>query len=706
MTTVLVLGAGGSAAANVIDALRRAGSRLPDRRRRRVPREAAPVARRRTGRRAARRRRRIRRRRSRAQSSGGRATSCTRSPIPEVLAIGAARDRIGARTYLPPQDVLELAGDKLRFAEQMRDGGRRGARGRDLRVGRERRRHHRRAVAEARARLGTGTRRRRRARVAPGPDRARRPTPGSDGGSTSATCTPPTSWCRRCCPDVSSRTRASGRTASSSPARRASGSSTSTATSRRAARPRRPSVARTVDEPAVDDLAIRAIRALDPVPRGAYCVDIKESATRRPERHRDQRRALLHHLELLRGRRPQHARHADSVRARRAARRGRQLAAPRRPLLDPHGRHGLRAGARRRARPLPTARRADVNDARSARPSSPTSTARSPASTSRGRRCARRSRSTASTTSGTIPTCSAGTRSPGPRSRRPAPRAPVPFVMRRAQLGPGDRRAHEQRRSRGRDLPRPLARRSGSRVRAVVGRRALGGPKTDFEIFSVGLRHAASGRSRRRDASRITYTRRQEYELDFARRLGADTFGVQRARSSARAGREGTRGVVRIAMVNNFFVAAAERQRAPHRGPREEPHRARPRGAHHHGRAQGRAEDEIRDGYRVVRLPCFAPPKTRLSFNYDIPVTMSPRNLRRLFRILDDFDPDVVHQHGQFFDLTWMSAIWARRRQASRRCSRCTPRSSTATASRARCSGSATCSSCARSSRSAARTSS
>ena len=75
------------------------------------------------------------------------------------------------------------------------------------------------------------------------------------------------------------------------------------------------------------------------------------------------------------------------------------------------------------------------------------------------------------------------------------------------------------------------------------------------------------------------------------------------------------------------------------------------------------AEDEIRDGYRVVRLPCFAPPKTRLSFNYDIPVTMSPRNLRRLFKILDDFGPDVVHQHGQFFDLTWMSAIWARRRK-------------------------------------------
>lgn len=38
-----------------------------------------------------------------------------------------------------------------------------------------------------------------------------------------------------------------------------------------------PAVARTVNEPAVDQLAQDAIRALDPVPCGAYCVDIKES---------------------------------------------------------------------------------------------------------------------------------------------------------------------------------------------------------------------------------------------------------------------------------------------------------------------------------------------------------------------------------------------------------------------------------------------
>jgi glycosyltransferase involved in cell wall biosynthesis len=71
--------------------------------------------------------------------------------------------------------------------------------------------------------------------------------------------------------------------------------------------------------------------------------------------------------------------------------------------------------------------------------------------------------------------------------------------------------------------------------------------------------------------------------------------------------------------------------------------------------------EEERDGLRIVRLPSMAL-TSKLAFNYDIPFTASPKNARRLFRLLDGFDPDVVHQHGQFFDLTWMSTIWARRR--------------------------------------------
>jgi glycosyltransferase involved in cell wall biosynthesis len=76
----------------------------------------------------------------------------------------------------------------------------------------------------------------------------------------------------------------------------------------------------------------------------------------------------------------------------------------------------------------------------------------------------------------------------------------------------------------------------------------------------------------------------------------------------------------------------------------------------------GDSPPEERSGsYRVVRLPSLAP-TSRLAFNYDIPFASSPRNIRRVFRLLDEFAPDVVHQHGQFFDLSWISTAWARRR--------------------------------------------
>ncbi len=77
----------------------------------------------------------------------------------------------------------------------------------------------------------------------------------------------------------------------------------------------------------------------------------------------------------------------------------------------------------------------------------------------------------------------------------------------------------------------------------------------------------------------------------------------------------------------------------------------------------GDAPVDDRSGpYRVVRLRSFAP-ETRLAFNYDIPFTASPGNARRVFRLLDEFAPDVVHEHGQFFDLSWLTTLWARSRR-------------------------------------------
>jgi 1,2-diacylglycerol 3-alpha-glucosyltransferase len=79
--------------------------------------------------------------------------------------------------------------------------------------------------------------------------------------------------------------------------------------------------------------------------------------------------------------------------------------------------------------------------------------------------------------------------------------------------------------------------------------------------------------------------------------------------------------------------------------------------------AQGScAGEEQRNGYTVVRFPCRALPKIKLAMNYDVNFVTSAANVRRVFRALDAFGPDLIHQHGQFFDLTWITAVWARRR--------------------------------------------
>ncbi|NYT95536.1 glycosyltransferase family 4 protein [Salinispora sp. H7-4] len=71
---------------------------------------------------------------------------------------------------------------------------------------------------------------------------------------------------------------------------------------------------------------------------------------------------------------------------------------------------------------------------------------------------------------------------------------------------------------------------------------------------------------------------------------------------------------------------------------------------------------EERDGLRIVRLPAWMLPQTRLAVSFDISFTSRPTLLRRVRTLLDDFRPDVIHQHGQFFDLTWATSLYARRR--------------------------------------------
>jgi len=72
---------------------------------------------------------------------------------------------------------------------------------------------------------------------------------------------------------------------------------------------------------------------------------------------------------------------------------------------------------------------------------------------------------------------------------------------------------------------------------------------------------------------------------------------------------------------------------------------------------------ESRDGFDIVRIPAWTLPKTRFAANFDIAFTISPLAKRRVFDELDAFAPDAIHQHGQFFDLTWLSGWWARSRR-------------------------------------------
>lgn len=72
--------------------------------------------------------------------------------------------------------------------------------------------------------------------------------------------------------------------------------------------------------------------------------------------------------------------------------------------------------------------------------------------------------------------------------------------------------------------------------------------------------------------------------------------------------------------------------------------------------------NEVIEGIQVVRVPAWTMPATPLSFNFDINFALLPGNSRRVRRLLEEFEPEVIHSHGQFFDLTWKALRWARNR--------------------------------------------
>jgi glycosyltransferase involved in cell wall biosynthesis len=76
---------------------------------------------------------------------------------------------------------------------------------------------------------------------------------------------------------------------------------------------------------------------------------------------------------------------------------------------------------------------------------------------------------------------------------------------------------------------------------------------------------------------------------------------------------------------------------------------------------QGAPAEEHRAGLRIVRFPAFTLPESKFAVSFDLSFATRPSLRRRLERLLDAFAPDVIHQHGQFMDLTWATGAYARR---------------------------------------------
>ena len=69
---------------------------------------------------------------------------------------------------------------------------------------------------------------------------------------------------------------------------------------------------------------------------------------------------------------------------------------------------------------------------------------------------------------------------------------------------------------------------------------------------------------------------------------------------------------------------------------------------------------EEKEGMKIFRFPALAMPKTRLSVSFDMAFAARPSLRKKVEQVLGTFQPDVIHQHGQFFDLTWSTGRWAR----------------------------------------------
>jgi glycosyltransferase involved in cell wall biosynthesis len=71
---------------------------------------------------------------------------------------------------------------------------------------------------------------------------------------------------------------------------------------------------------------------------------------------------------------------------------------------------------------------------------------------------------------------------------------------------------------------------------------------------------------------------------------------------------------------------------------------------------------ETIEGVHVYRLPATRLPRMPIAFNFPwLSYTFTPRNLRRIYRIIEQYSPDVFHLHNHMFDLALASVLASRR---------------------------------------------
>jgi phosphoglycolate phosphatase-like HAD superfamily hydrolase len=72
-----------------------------------------------------------------------------------------------------------------------------------------------------------------------------------------------------------------------------------------------------------------------------------------------------------------------------------------------------------------------------------------------------------------------------------------------------------------------------SRASVVVGRETLGGPKDDYEVFSRGFTRCVTATATARADEDVVYVGDADWELDFARQLGAYAVDARELNASS-----------------------------------------------------------------------------------------------------------------------------------------------------------------------------